>query len=248
VIAALSCGIDALMFGSLMMLASGVVASAPSSASASGTRPNAARMRPASEMSRVSTATPAAPANASMIGQERVRGQRRGLVGVRVDDLHRAAFSPRGPARTTRYLPRPTTRGDYRGVTSFRGVTLAKRRYFIMKETGAGKLRVDFRSWPLVIVIGLILAILSLIDRGGLGEATAVVEGQACTFTVTGTDVNVRTGATAASPSVQEAQPGRDRRRHPDGDQRVPPDGRRRLGARLLLTPVPGTVMHLMAR
>src|SRR6185312_4330403 len=107
----------------------------------------------------------------------------------------------------TRYLPRPTARGDYRGVTSFRGVTLAKRRYFIMKETG-GKLRVDFRSWPLVIVIGLILAVLSLIDRGGLDEATAVVEGQACTFTVIGTDVNVRTGATAASPAVQKLNQG----------------------------------------
>jgi uncharacterized protein YgiM (DUF1202 family) len=85
---------------------------------------------------------------------------------------------------------------------------LAKRRYFIMKETGGGKLRVDFRSWAFVIVIGLILAFLSLIDRGGLGEATAVVEGQACTFTVTGTDVNVRTGATAASPSVQKLDQG----------------------------------------
>ena len=57
------------MFGSLMMLASGVVARAPSSASASGTRSNAARMRPDSEMSRVSTATPAAPANASITGR-----------------------------------------------------------------------------------------------------------------------------------------------------------------------------------
>ena len=56
------------MFGSLMMFASGVLASSPSSASASGARPNWARMRPASEMSRSSTSTPAAPANASMTG------------------------------------------------------------------------------------------------------------------------------------------------------------------------------------
>jgi hypothetical protein len=97
-----------------------------------------------------------------------------------------------------------TLRGDYRGVTSFRGVTLAKRRYFILKETGGGKLRVDFRSWPLVIVIGLLLALLSILDRGGLGEATAVVQGRACEFTVNGDAVNVRTGATAASPSVQK--------------------------------------------
>ena len=64
------------MFGSLMMLASGRLASAPSSASASSIRcssgsrsPNWAMTRPASEMSRVSTATPATPAYAWMIGR-----------------------------------------------------------------------------------------------------------------------------------------------------------------------------------
>ena len=64
------------MLGSLMMLASGVVASSPSSASASGTRwssvsrsGNCARMRPASEMSRDSTSTPAFPANALTMGR-----------------------------------------------------------------------------------------------------------------------------------------------------------------------------------
>jgi hypothetical protein len=94
---------------------------------------------------------------------------------------------------------------DYRGVTTFRGVTLAKRRYFILKETGGGKLRVDFRSWPLVIVIGLLLALLSILDRGGLSEPTTpVVQGTACEFTVNADGVNVRTGATAASPSVQK--------------------------------------------
>ena len=84
---------------------------------------------------------------------------------------------------------------------------MAKRRYFIMKETG-GKLRVDFRSWPLVIVIGLILAVLSLIDRGGLGDTTTAVAGQTCSFTANGAEVNVRTGATAASPSVQKLDQG----------------------------------------
>ena len=119
---------------------------------------------------------------------------------------------------------------------------MAKRRYFIMKETGAGKLRVDFRSWAFVIVIGLILAFLSLIDRGGLGEATAVVEGQACTFTVTGTDVNVRTGATAASPSVQKLNQGET----VVGTPTVTNGFRQMVGGAWvldsLLTPVPGTV------
>ena len=85
------------MFGSLMMFASGVLASSPSSASASGTAArrqrsgNWARMRPASEMSRSSTSTPAWPANAWMIGRQRVRRERGRLVRVRVDDLHRGA-------------------------------------------------------------------------------------------------------------------------------------------------------------
>jgi hypothetical protein len=75
-IAAFSCGVEALMFGSLMMFASGVVTSSPSSASASGTRcsslsssGNWERIRAAREMSRSSTSTPAAPAKASMIGR-----------------------------------------------------------------------------------------------------------------------------------------------------------------------------------
>ena len=63
------------MLGSLMMLASGVLASCPSSASASPIRCSGVRasgkeamMRPASEMSRVSTSTPAWRAKAETIG------------------------------------------------------------------------------------------------------------------------------------------------------------------------------------
>lgn len=64
------------MLGSLMMLASGVVASSPSSANASGMRCSSVRrsgnwltMRPAREMSRVSTSTPALAAYAATIGR-----------------------------------------------------------------------------------------------------------------------------------------------------------------------------------
>ena len=57
------------MFGSLTMFASGVRASSPSSPSASGALPSAARIRPASEMSRSSTSTPACAANASTTGR-----------------------------------------------------------------------------------------------------------------------------------------------------------------------------------
>jgi hypothetical protein len=75
-IAALSCGIEAEMLGSLMMFASGVVASSPSSPRASPTRwspvrwsGNSARIRPPREMSRVSTSTPAEDANACTTGR-----------------------------------------------------------------------------------------------------------------------------------------------------------------------------------
>jgi hypothetical protein len=73
--AALSWGIDALMFGSLTMLASGRLASSPSSVSQSGTRWAAvrpsgklARILPAREMSAVSMAMPLPPVNFRMIG------------------------------------------------------------------------------------------------------------------------------------------------------------------------------------
>ncbi len=73
--AAASCGAEAEMLGSLMTLASGRVTRSPSSASASGTRwasvsasGNEARIRAATEMSRVATSTPAAPAKVWMTG------------------------------------------------------------------------------------------------------------------------------------------------------------------------------------
>ena len=72
--ALLSCGTEALMFGSLMMLASGVLARSPSSDRASGTcGSNWPRIRPASEMSRSSISIPAEAANLRTIGSsERV--------------------------------------------------------------------------------------------------------------------------------------------------------------------------------
>ena len=74
--AAFSCGSEAEMLGSLMMFADGSCASSPSSASASAWRcssvsrsGNCAMIRPASEMSRVSTSTPALAAYAETIGR-----------------------------------------------------------------------------------------------------------------------------------------------------------------------------------
>lgn len=70
------CGTDAEMFGSLMMFASGVLASAPSSARASGMvcsgvslSGNAARILPAREMSLVSMLIPDVLVNAWTMGR-----------------------------------------------------------------------------------------------------------------------------------------------------------------------------------
>ncbi|MNN82187.1 hypothetical protein D3C81_1990960 [compost metagenome] len=68
---------EALMFGSLMMLVSGSSVRRPSSARLSGTRwssvrnsGNSPRMRAATEMSLVSTFTPAGAANVRMMGRK----------------------------------------------------------------------------------------------------------------------------------------------------------------------------------
>ncbi len=70
-----SCGSEALMFGSLMMLASGLRASSPRKARLSGTRwasvrksGKLARRRPASEMSLTATSTPVPLVKPRMIG------------------------------------------------------------------------------------------------------------------------------------------------------------------------------------
>ena len=88
--AAFSCGMDALTLGSLMMLASGWTTSLPSSPSVSGTRcasvrlsGKAARMRAASEMSRVSMAIPAGAAKALRMGS-REKVARAGASSVNV--------------------------------------------------------------------------------------------------------------------------------------------------------------------
>jgi hypothetical protein len=74
--AAVSCGTEAEMFGNLITLAAGVVTRSPSTARSSGWRcasprysGNDPRMRPASEMSRVSTVTPAAFAKNRTMGR-----------------------------------------------------------------------------------------------------------------------------------------------------------------------------------
>src|SRR5215212_8329963 len=47
-----------------------------------------------------------------------------------------------------------------------------------------------FKGWAFVLVAGTVLAILALIDRGGLGNSASGVTG--CVMTVTADQVNVR--------------------------------------------------------
>jgi uncharacterized protein YgiM (DUF1202 family) len=81
---------------------------------------------------------------------------------------------------------------------------MAKHKYFVFKEEGGGKLRLDFRSWAVVIVIGVLLTLLSIIDRGGVDAVRSAVAGTTCSFTVTGDEVNVRSDATSTSVPVQK--------------------------------------------
>ncbi len=105
----------------------------------------------------------------------------------------------------TRYLAQPTTRAGYPSVTAASGGSdMAKRRYLFFIETDDKKRRLNLRGWPFVILMGLLLAVLSIIDRGGLDAVPSAVGAAACSFTANADDVNVRNGATASSPSVRK--------------------------------------------
>jgi hypothetical protein len=85
---------------------------------------------------------------------------------------------------------------------------MAKKRYLFFIEAEGGKRRFNFRSWSFVIVVGLLLALLSIIDRGGLAAVRSAPVSASCSFTVTGDGVNVRSQSTATSPQVQQLAKG----------------------------------------
>jgi hypothetical protein len=85
---------------------------------------------------------------------------------------------------------------------------MAKRRFLFFVEAEGGKRRFNFRGWPFVIVIGLLLTFLSIIDRGGLSSVRTATAGASCSFTVDGDGVNVRDQATATSAQVQQLAKG----------------------------------------
>jgi hypothetical protein len=124
--------------------------------------------------------------------------------------------------------------------TLYRG-DMAKRRYFLLTtEDGKKFPRVDTRSWAFVIVLGALLTVLALLDRGSLDEARA--DGSTgCQLEVTTDQLNVRAGPAAVAEQVGTVQRGQ----LLDGTTTVV-DGFRELEdgryvADEFLTPVPGT-------
>ncbi len=100
-----------------------------------------------------------------------------------------------------------------------------------------------YRGWGFVAICAVVLAILVFLDRGGLQSAQsgATPTSGGCRVEVTGTEVNVRTAPTTASPVVAVLRRGelrpatqtvRDGFRQLDEDQWV---------AEQFVTPVSGT-------
>ena len=150
------------MLGSLMMLASGVLrqlaqlgAGRPRPLRSPSSSGNCARMRAASEMSRVSTATPAVSAKACTIGSSECGGQERRFVGQGVEDLgHGGSGSRRKPSLSRLAAPAgktgarigPGSRGMRRGGRNNKTGSPARRICGIFEvglATGGGRGR-DF--------------------------------------------------------------------------------------------------------
>lgn len=92
----------------------------------------------------------------------------------------------------------------------------AKRRYLIFTMEEGKKLpRIPMRSWTFVVVVGALLALMSIIDRGGLSTAPAAAPASAdpavaCSVTVNTSTLNVRAEPTVTSAQVQQLLQGVD--------------------------------------
>ena len=60
-----------------------------------------------------------------------------------------------------------------------------------------------YRSWGFVFVLGLVLAVLALIDRGGLGDTSVADGSTGCQLEVVADELNVRAGASADAALVE---------------------------------------------
>jgi hypothetical protein len=123
--------------------------------------------------------------------------------------------------------------------TLYRG-GMANRRYFLLTSEKGKFPRVDTRGWAFVVVLGALLTVLALVDRGSVDEAIA--DGSTgCQLEVTTDQLNVRAGPAAEAELVGTVTRGQVL----DGTTTVT-DGFRELEdgrfvADEFLTPVPGT-------
>lgn len=62
--------------------------------------------------------------------------------------------------------------------------------------------RPKLKGWPMVVILGLLLTLLAVIDRGGLGDVTASTG--SCALRVTASQLNVRSGPSDQSASLQQ--------------------------------------------
>jgi hypothetical protein len=99
----------------------------------------------------------------------------------------------------------------------------------------------SFKGWTFVLVAGVLLALLAILDRGGLTEISAADGSTGCQLEVTTDQLNVRNGPSQGAALVETLPRGA----HIDGT-RVVTDGFRELeegrwAADQFLTPLPGT-------
>jgi hypothetical protein len=60
-----------------------------------------------------------------------------------------------------------------------------------------------YKGWGFVMVVGALLAVLAIIDRGGVGELTAADGSTGCRLEVVADELNVRAEASTDSELVQ---------------------------------------------
>jgi hypothetical protein len=98
-----------------------------------------------------------------------------------------------------------------------------------------------FKGWTFVLVAGMVLALLAIIDRGGLGAITVANGSTECQLEVVADELNVRTGPSPGAALVETLTRGM----RVDGTK-VVTDGFRELeegrwAADQFLAPLPGS-------
>jgi hypothetical protein len=99
----------------------------------------------------------------------------------------------------------------------------------------------SFKGWTFVLIAGVVLALLAIIDRGGLNAITVADGSTGCQLEVTTDQLNVRSGPSQGAALVDTLPRGA----HVDGTP-VVTDGFRQLeegrwAATQFLAPLPGT-------